>query len=558
LGIFLFYGTLISQEFNRKKGGHTVPQIKSQISAGSESFQSNEAAMKAVVQDLQSTTQKISEGGGEKYRAKHVARGKLLPRERIDTLIDAGTSFLELSQLAGHDVYGSDVPAGGVITGIGVVNGQECMIVANDATVKGGTYYPTTVRKHLRAQDIAFENNLPCIYLVDSGGAFLPLQDEVFPDRDNFGRIFYNQARLSAANIPQIAVVMGSCTAGGAYVPAMSDETIIVKNQGTIFLGGPPLVKAATGEDVSAEDLGGGDMHTKVSGVADHLAEDDTHALAIARDVVKNLARRKPPMPATQKPVAPAYPTEELYGVVPADLKTPYDIREVIARLVDGSELDEFKANYGTTLITGFAHIHGFPVGIIANNGILFSESAEKGAHFVQLCCQRGVPILFLQNITGFMVGKKYEQGGIAKDGAKLVNAVAAADVPKITVLVGGSFGAGNYAMCGRSFNPRFLFTWPNSRISVMGGEQAASVLATVKRDAMEKAGQEWSSDEEAAFKEPIREQYEKQGHPYYASARLWDDGVIDPAQTRDILGLALSTAMNRPGGDTEFGIFRM
>ncbi|MEC9291436.1 MAG: carboxyl transferase domain-containing protein [Pseudomonadota bacterium] len=535
-----------------------MPQIKSQISAGSESFQTNEAAMKAIVEDLQNTIQKVSEGGGEKYRAKHTARGKLLPRARIDTLIDAGTSFLELSQLAGHEVYGSDVPAGGVITGIGVVNGQECMIVANDATVKGGTYFPTTVRKHLRAQDIAFQNSLPCIYLVDSGGAFLPLQDEVFPDRDNFGRIFYNQARLSAAGIPQIAVVMGSCTAGGAYVPAMSDETIIVKNQGTIFLGGPPLVKAATGEDVSAEDLGGGDMHTKVSGVADHLAEDDTHALAIARDVVKNLARRKPTMPATKKPTPPAYPTEELYGVVPTDLKTPYDIREVIARLVDGSELDEFKANYGTTLVTGFAHIHGYPVGIIANNGILFSESAEKGAHFVQLCCQRGVPILFLQNITGFMVGKKYEQGGIAKDGAKLVNAVATADVPKITVLVGGSFGAGNYAMCGRSFSPRFLFSWPNSRISVMGGEQAASVLATVKRDAMEKAGQEWSAEEEASFKEPVREQYEKQGHPYYASARLWDDGVIDPAQTRDILGLALATSMNRPGGDTEFGIFRM
>jgi 3-methylcrotonyl-CoA carboxylase beta subunit len=532
--------------------------IQSKVDLRSEEFRTNAQAMRALVEELRRKVQEVAQGGPEEARRRHLARGKRLVRERIDALIDPGTPLLELSQLAAYGMYGNEVPAAGIVTAIGRVCGQECMIVANDATVKGGTYYPITVKKHLRAQEIAWENRLPCLYLVDSGGAYLPAQDEVFPDRDHFGRIFYNQARLSALGIPQIAVVMGSCTAGGAYVPAMSDETIIVKNQGTIFLGGPPLVKAATGEVVSAEELGGGEVHTRISGVADHLAENDTHALAIARRIVANLNRKKALPFEPAEPEEPLYPPEELYGIVPTDLRKSYDVREVIARLVDGSRFDEFKSRYGTTLVTGFARLYGYPVAILANNGILFSESALKGAHFIQLACQRGVPLLFLQNITGFMVGKKYETGGIAKDGAKLVTAVACARVPKLTVIIGGSFGAGNYGMCGRAYSPRFLWMWPNARISVMGGEQAASVLAQIKRDGLEKEGKGWRAEEEEAFKASIRSQYETQGHPYYATARLWDDGVIDPAQTRRVLGLALSVTFNAPIESTSFGVFRM
>ncbi|MFT3760743.1 carboxyl transferase domain-containing protein [Thauera sp.] len=532
--------------------------IKSSINTRSEDFQSNAKAMRGLVDDLRAKAAQVSLGGGEAARAKHTARGKLLPRDRVGHLLDPGTPFLEVGQMAAWGMYGDEAPSAGVITGIGSVQGVECMIVANDATVKGGTYYPMTVKKHLRAQEIAEQNNLPCIYLVDSGGAFLPRQDEVFPDRDHFGRIFYNQANMSAKGIPQIAVVMGSCTAGGAYVPAMSDETVIVKNQGTIFLGGPPLVKAATGEVVSAEDLGGGDVHTRLSGVADHLAENDSHALYLARRIVSNLNRTKPLGVALGQGEEPAYDPEEIYGIIPTDTRKPFDVREIIARVVDGSRFDEFKARYGSTLVCGFAQLHGYPVGIVANNGILFGESAQKGAHFIELCGQRGIPLLFLQNITGFMVGRKYENGGIAKDGAKMVTAVATVQVPKITALIGGSFGAGNYGMCGRAYSPRFLWMWPNARISVMGGEQAASVLSTVRRDGIEAKGGSWSAEEEEAFKAPIREQYEFQGHPYYATARMWDDGVVDPAQTRRVLGLSLSAALNAPIQQTRFGVFRM
>ncbi len=533
--------------------------LESHVSNRSAEFEQNRDAMQALVDDLHARVEDISLGGGERAREKHLGRGKLLPRERIDRLLDPGAPFLEIGQFAGYEMYGDDrVAAGGLITGIGRVNGLECMIVANDATVKGGTYYPITVKKHLRAQAIAAENNLPCIYLVDSGGAHLPSQDEVFPDREHFGRIFYNQANMSAQGIPQIAVVMGSCTAGGAYVPAMCDQSIIVRNQGTIFLGGPPLVKAATGEVVSAEDLGGADVHARISGVADHYANNDAHALAMARDIVATLNRVKSPQIALREPVEPRYPAEDLYGIVPTSLRKPFDIREIIARLVDGSEFDEFKQLYGTTLICGFAHLYGMPVGVVANNGILFSESALKGAHFIELCAKRRIPLVFLQNITGFMVGQKYEHGGIARDGAKMVTAVACARVPKLTLVVGGSFGAGNYAMCGRAYGGRFLWMWPNARISVMGGEQAATVLAQVKRDGLEARGEAWSETDEAAFKEPIRERYEHQGHPYYASARLWDDGIIDPADSRRVLGLGLSAALNAPIEDTEFGIFRM
>ena len=532
--------------------------IFSAVDTRSDAFKANAAAMKALVSDLRTTVDAVRQGGGEAARAKHTARGKLLPRDRVRTLIDPGSPFLELSQLAAHGLYGGDIPAAGIITGIGRVSGRECMIVANDATVKGGTYFPLTVKKHVRAQAIAQENRLPCLYLVDSGGANLPNQDEVFPDRDHFGRIFFNQARMSAEGIPQIAVVMGSCTAGGAYVPAMSDQSIIVRNQGTIFLGGPPLVKAATGEIVTAEDLGGADVHSRVSGVTDYYAEDDVDALGMARRIVGQLNQIKRPSLAIRAPREPRYAAEEIYGVVPADPRKPYDVREVIARIVDDSELDEFKALYGTTLVTGFAHIWGYPVGIVANNGILFGESAQKGAHFIELCAQRGIPLVFLQNITGFMVGRKYEAGGIAKDGAKMVTAVATANVPKFTVIIGGSFGAGNYGMCGRAYSPRFLWMWPNARISVMGGEQAASVLAQVKRDGMEARGEPWPAEEEEQFKAPIREQYEAQGHPYYASARLWDDGVIDPADTRLVLGLGLSASLNAPIEPTRFGVFRM
>jgi 3-methylcrotonyl-CoA carboxylase beta subunit len=538
-----------------------MPQLQSSLDALSPSFLANATHLRSLVAELTNNTAKAAEGGGVDANAKHVARGKLLPRERLNALLDPGSPFLELSPLAAWNLYGKDgqdAPGAGVIAGIGRISGIECMIVANDATVKGGTYYPMTVKKHLRAQEIALENNLPCIYLVDSGGAFLPLQDEVFPDKEHFGRIFFNQANLSAKGIPQIACVMGSCTAGGAYVPAMCDESIIVKNQGTIFLGGPPLVKAATGEVVTAEELGGGDVHSRQSGVTDHLAESDMHALGIAREIVSHLNRTKTPPVAMRAPLPPRYPTSDLYGIIPKDVKQPFDIREVIARIVDDSDFHEFKALYGATLVTGFAHICGHPVGIVANNGILFSESALKGAHFIELCNQRGVPLIFLQNITGFMVGKKYETGGIAKDGAKMVTAVSCAKVPKFTVIIGGSFGAGNYGMCGRAFNPRFLWAWPNARISVMGGEQAASVLSTVKRDGIEAKGGAWTIDEEENFKAPIREQYEAQGNPYYATARLWDDGVIDPAQTRDVLGLALSAAMNAAIGKTEYGVFRM
>jgi 3-methylcrotonyl-CoA carboxylase beta subunit len=532
--------------------------LKSAVDRNGAEFRRNAEAMAAAVADLRAKVAATSVGGGEEARAKHRGRGKLLVRERIDGLLDEGAPFLELSQLAAHNMYGGEVPAAGIVTGVGRIAGQECVVVANDATVKGGTYFPVTVKKHVRAQEIARENHLPCVYLVDSGGAHLPSWDEVFPDRDHFGRIFYNQATLSAARIPQIAVVMGSCTAGGAYVPAMSDETIIVKNQGTIFLGGPPLVRAATGESVSAEELGGADVHARVSGVADHYAENDTHALALARSIVGNLNRRKEIKLDRREPAEPLYDAAELYGAVSADPRKPYDVREVIARLVDGSAFDEFKRLYGTTIVCGFAHLYGYPVGIVANNGILFSESALKAAHFIELCAQRGVPLIFLQNITGFMVGKKYEAGGIAKDGAKMVTAVACAAVPKFTVIIGGSFGAGNYAMCGRAYGPRFLWMWPNARISVMGGEQAASVLATVKRDGIEAKGGVWSSAEEEAFKQPIRDQYEERGHPYYASARLWDDGIIDPKDTRRVLGLSLSASLNAPIEATRFGVFRM
>src|ERR1700754_657411 len=532
--------------------------IASQIDPRSPDFQASSEQLRGLVDDLKRELTRSAEGGGEKAREKHSARGKLLPRERIRALLDPGSPFLELSPLAAHGMYDDAAPAAGIITGIGRVNGLEVVVVANDATVKGGTYFPITVKKHLRAQEVALENRLPCIYLVDSGGAFLPLQDEVFPDKEHFGRIFYNQARMSGLGIPQIAVVMGSCTAGGAYVPAMSDETIIVREQGTIFLGGPPLVKAATGEVVDAEALGGADVHTSVSGVADHFAENDAHALAIARDIVGSLNRVKKVPLAVRAPLEPRFPAEELYGVIPEDTRRPFDIHEVIARIVDGSEFHEFKARYGKTLVTGFAHIHGYPVGIIANNGILFGESAQKGAHFIELCNQRNVPLVFLQNITGFMVGRKYENAGIAKAGAKMVTAVACSHVPKFTVVIGGSFGAGNYAMCGRAYGARFLWMWPNSRISVMGGEQAASVLAIVRRDGIEASGKSWSAEDEESFKAPIRDQYERQGHPYYASARLWDDGIIDPADTRRVLGLAISASMNAPIEHGRFGVFRM
>tara|TARA_R110002049_G_scaffold198895_3_gene368939 strand:- start:9871 stop:11415 length:1545 start_codon:yes stop_codon:yes gene_type:complete len=514
--------------------------------------------MQAQVADLKATLETIKQGGGERARERHTSRGKLLARDRIAALIDPGSPFLELSQLAAMNVYGEDVHAAGIITGVGRVHGQECMIVVNDATVKGGSYYPLTVKKHLRAQTIAQENNLPCIYLVDSGGANLPRQDDVFPDREHFGRIFYNQANMSALNIPQIAVVMGSCTAGGAYVPAMADESIIVKEQGTIFLAGPPLVKAATGEVVSAEELGGADVHCRTSGVADHLAQNDHHALQLARDAIARLNRVKPISLDVKDTVEPLYDSREIYGIIPKDARQPYDVREIIARTVDGSEFHEFKALYGTTLVCGFARIFGYPVGIVANNGILFGESAQKGAHFVELCAQRKVPLVFLQNITGFMVGKQYENDGIAKHGAKMVTAVATAQVPKFTVLVGGSFGAGNYGMCGRAYDPRFMFMWPNARISVMGGEQAAGVLAQIQRDQKSKRGEDWSEQAEAAFKQPIIDTYEEQGHPYYASARLWDDGVIDPADTRMVLGLSISASLNKAIGDTRFGVFRM
>jgi 3-methylcrotonyl-CoA carboxylase beta subunit len=535
-----------------------MPVIRSHVDSRSAEFQANAAQLAALVDELGERLRRAAEGGGEKARAKHTERGKLLPRERIRALLDPGSPFLELSPLAAEDLYEGAAPGAGLVTGIGRVNGMEVMVVANDATVKGGTYFPMTVKKHLRAQEIAGENHLPCVYLVDSGGAFLPLQDEVFPDRDHFGRIFYNQARLSARNIPQVAVVMGSCTAGGAYVPAMSDETIIVREQGTIFLGGPPLVKAATGEVVDAETLGGADVHTAQSGVADHFAENDAHALQMARDVLAHLNRRKPMGLAIREPVEPLHDPRELYGIVPRDTRIPFDIREIIARIVDGSELQEFKARYGKTLVCGFAHLHGYPVGIVANNGILFAESALKGAHFIELCNQRDIPLVFLQNITGFMVGRKYENAGIAKDGAKMVTAVACSHVPKFTVVIGGSFGAGNYAMCGRGYSPRFLWMWPNARISVMGGEQAASVLATVRREGIESAGKDWPREAEDAFKAPIREQYERQGNPYYATARLWDDGVIDPVDTRRVLGLAISASLNAPIEKDRFGVFRM
>ncbi|MBT1065211.1 methylcrotonoyl-CoA carboxylase [Bowmanella sp. Y26] len=535
-----------------------MPRIESKINTKSQEFAANVAHMQAQVNDLREKVAQIRQGGGEQANKRHTDRGKLLPRERINALLDPGAPFLELSQLAAWQVYEDYVPAAGLIAGIGRVSGVECMVVANDATVKGGTYYPLTVKKHLRAQTIAEQNNLPCIYLVDSGGANLPRQDDVFPDREHFGRIFYNQANMSAANIPQIAVVMGSCTAGGAYVPAMADESIIVKEQGTIFLGGPPLVRAATGEVVTAEELGGGDVHCRTSGVADYLANNDHHALKLARDAVARLNRTKPVSLNLAQPQDPLYDASDIYGIIPKDSRQQYDVREIIARIVDGSEFDEFKALYGSTLVCGFGRIFGYPVGIVANNGILFSESAQKGAHFIELCAQRKIPLVFLQNITGFMVGKQYEAGGIAKHGAKMVTAVACAKVPKFTVLIGGSFGAGNYGMCGRAYDPRFLFMWPNARISVMGGEQAAGVLAQVKRDQKAREGETWSQEEEQAFKQPIIDDYEHQGHPYYASARLWDDGVIDPADTRQVLGLSLSAALNKPLEDTRFGVFRM
>ena len=535
-----------------------MPLIDTRLDTRDATFARNRDALAALVADLRAKVASIEQGGGEATREWHPGRGKLLPRERVRMLLDPGSPFLEMSQFAAYGMYDDNIAGAGIITGVGRVAGRECVVICNDATVKGGTYYPMTVKKHLRAQDVARENNLPCIYLVDSGGANLPNQTDVFPDRDHFGRIFYNQATMSAEGIPQIAVVMGSCTAGGAYVPAMSDESIIVREQGTIFLAGPPLVKAATGEIVSAEELGGADVHTRVSGVADHFAMNDEHALAIARRIVGKLNRVKSVSLEVAEPRPPRYPAEDIYGVINADIKKPYDVHEVIARIVDGSDFDEFKARYGTTLVTGFAHLCGYPVGIVANNGVLYSESALKGAHFVELCTQRRVPLVFLQNITGFMVGRKYEAGGIAKDGAKLVTAVSCAKVPKFTVIIGGSYGAGNYGMCGRAFNPRFLWMWPNARISVMGGEQASTVLATIRRDAIEAKGGSWSAAEESAFKTPIREQYEREGHPYYASARLWDDGVIDPADTRKVLGLAISASLNKPIEATTFGVFRM
>jgi 3-methylcrotonyl-CoA carboxylase beta subunit len=536
-----------------------MPRIQSEIDSSSDRFHANHARMSSLAADLRKQIEAAALGGGEDARRKHASRGKLLPRERVQTLLDPGSPFLELSPLAAHGMYGGDAPAAGLITGVGRIHGREALVIANDATVKGGTYFPITVKKHLRAQEAALEHALPCIYLVDSGGAFLPLQDEVFPDKEHFGRIFYNQAQMSARAIPQIAVVMGSCTAGGAYVPAMSDETIIVRNQGTIFLGGPPLVKAATGEVVDAESLGGGEVHARISGVVDHLAENDAHALAMARSIFASFSARGPGWLNCDTPQEPHLDANELYGIVPEDTRQPFEVREIIGRLVDASEFHEFKANYGTTLVCGFARIWGAPVGIVANNGILFSESALKGAHFVQLCNRRRIPLLFLQNITGFMVGRKYENAGIAKDGAKMVTAVACASVPKLTVIIGGSFGAGNYAMCGRAYGARFLWMWPNARISVMGGEQAAQVLATVKRDGMQARGETWPEDEQRKFIDGIRATYETQGHPYYATARLWDDGIIDPLDTRRVLGLALHTAANGPApGDERYGIFRM
>ncbi|HRK19378.1 MAG TPA: carboxyl transferase domain-containing protein [Hyphomicrobiaceae bacterium] len=535
-----------------------MPKIVSSVSTDSDVFKANRASMRALVADLDDRRARVALGGNQRSRDRHVSRGKLLPRDRVLTLLDPGAPFLELSPLAADGMYGDDIAGAGIITGVGRVSGRECVIVCNDATIKGGTYYPMTVKKHLRAQEVAWQNRLPCLYLVDSGGANLPHNADVFPDRDHFGRIFFNQARMSADGIAQIAVVMGSCTAGGAYVPAMSDETIIVRKQGTIFLGGPPLVKAATGEAVSAEDLGGADVHTRLSGVADHYALNDRHALEIARNIVATLPAPGGSGVVTQPARAPLYDPAELDGVVPASLMTQYDAREVIARLVDGSELDEFKANYGTTLITGFAHIEGLPVAILANNGILYSESAQKAAHFIELACQRRIPLLFLQNITGFMVGRDAEAGGIARHGAKMVMAVACANVPKVTVLIGGSYGAGNYAMCGRAYSPRFLFTWPNARCSLMGGPQAASVLATVRRDNIEAEGKTWSAEDEAKFKQPTLEQFEREGNPYYMTARLWDDGIIAPGETRRVLGLAFAAALNKPIDETKFGVFRM
>ena len=534
-----------------------MPRIPTRLDVHSEEFRQNESFNRALVEDLRREVGRAARGGSKAAIEKHRSAGKLSARERIRTLLDTGSPFLELSQLAAHGMYGGDIACAGVVTGIGRIAGRECVIVANDPTVKGGTYYPITVKKHLRAQEIARDNRLTCVYLVESGGAFLPAQDEVFPDRDNFGRIFYNQARLSALGVAQISVVHGSCTAGGAYVPAMSDENVIVRNQGRVFLGGPPLVKAATGEDIDAESLGGADVHCRESGVCDHYAENDTHALAIARRIVARLRRRSASLPP-RAPVEPLHDPSELYGVLPSNPRLPYDVREVIARLTDASELEEFKQLYGTTLVCGFAHLAGYPLGILANNGVLFSESALKGTHFIELCAREQIPLLFLQNITGFMVGRRAEAGGIAKDGAKLVTAVACAGVPKLTVIVGGSYGAGNYAMCGRAYSPRLLFQWPNARISVMGGEQAASVLATVKRDQLKGSGRAWSEEEEEAFKQPIREQYERQGHPYYSSARLWDDGVIDPLETRRVLALALAAAGNAPAEPAPFGVFRM
>jgi 3-methylcrotonyl-CoA carboxylase beta subunit len=544
----------LSDNFSRED---KMTRLPSQVDPRGGEFRTNREAMSGLVADLRSRVAAVAAGGSPKAVEKHRGRGRLLARERIDLLLDAGSPFLELSALAAHGLYGGEVPGAGIVTGIGRIAGRECVVVANDPTVKGGTYYPLTVKKHLRAQEIARENRLPCVYLVESGGAFLPAQDEVFPDRDHFGRIFYNQATLSASGIPQIAVVHGNCTAGGAYVPAMSDENVIVRNQGQVFLGGPPLVKAATGEEIDAESLGGADVHCRESGVCDHYAENDAHALAIARRIVARMRAA----PDTRPPVAsrePDYDPAELYGVVPASLKKPYDVREIVARLVDGSEFDEFKKLYGTTLVTGFAHLHGYPVGIVANNGILFSESALKGAHFVELCSREGIPLLFLQNITGFMVGRRAESGGIAKDGAKMVMAVACAQVPKLTVVVGGSYGAGNYAMCGRAYSPRLLFQWPNARTSVMGGEQAATVLATLRGEQKRASGEPWSPADEQSFMAPIRRQYEEQGHPYYASARLWDDGVIDPLDTRRVLGLALAAVRNAAVPETRFGVFRM
>ncbi len=532
----------------------SAPTLETKLDTSSETFRQRHASNKALNEELRERIAEIGLGGPKKSRDKHVARGKLLPRERLKVLLDPGSPFLEVSQLAAYNLYGNEVPGGGIICGIGRVSGRQVMIVINDATVKGGTYYPLTAKKHLRAQEIAEENHLPCIYLVDSGGANLPHQSEVFPDRDHFGRVFFNQANMSAKGIPQIACVMGSCTAGGAYVPAMCDESIIVRDQGTIFLAGPPLVKAATGEEISAEELGGADTHGRQSGLVDHIADDDEHALTIVRDIISTLPPQKLPELNIIEPESPLYDADELYGVIPQDLKTPYDVREIIARIVDGSKFNEFKANFGETLVTGFAHIWGMPVAILANNGVLFSESAQKGAHFIELACQRKIPLLFLQNISGFMVGGKYEAEGIAKHGAKMVTAVATAQVPKITVLIGGSFGAGNYGMCGRAYSPRYLFTWPNSRISVMAGEQAASVLATVNRDATN-----WTPEQTEAFKQPIRDKYDEEGNPFFATARLWDDGIIDPAQTRDVLGLAFASTLNAPIADhARFGMFRM